>query len=103
MGIDDTEITREALRLQVEWICVGMFISAASVFITLTMFLKATYGRYHDGSIFGTIPGQISWLIMESPNIFVPLVIFYTYEKMVYLSTANLSLLAMFIIHYIQR
>ena len=75
----------------------------------VTLFISAPYGRYQAQKGWGwLIPPQIAWMLMESPNLFMPFVISYIYfgswdGGYRRLTLPNGFLFAMYQFHYIHR
>jgi len=90
---------------------ISLFILVLSllVFVLLLVLTPAPYGRYHNDLkkfiLSGDINGFIGWVVMESPNILVPLLILITCEDFNFASipSANWLLFGMFITHYSHR
>ncbi len=68
-------------------------------------FITAGYGRYSTPRNWGIrIKAKTAWLIMESPNLVIPIVTFlYTKSNNQTTGVINLILLSLYIIHYIHR
>ncbi|KAL2929418.1 Steroid 5-alpha-reductase DET2 [Bienertia sinuspersici] len=64
-------------------------------------FIQAPYGRHIRPSWGPTIPSWLSWFLMESPTIFLSLLI-YPFGRHVS-SFRSLSLLSIFLLHYFHR
>ena len=81
-----------------------MIVIGAVTFIACSV-ITAPYGRYSTDKGWGfLIPAKLSWFLMESPNLWMPVIIFnYFGSSDCFASIANKILLTMFIIHYIQR
>ena len=83
----------------------------ATAFLTfvVTMVISAPYGRYQATKGWGwLIPPQIAWMLMESPNLFMPLIISYIYlgswdGGYRHLTVSNGFLFGMYQFHYIYR
>jgi len=83
---------------------ISMIIIGTITFIACT-FITAPYGRYSTDKGWGfLLPSKLSWFLMESPNLWLPPII-YSYMGSIecFSSGPNKILLGMFIIHYIQR
>lgn len=82
-----------------------VMLCGALAFLCL-LFTPAPYGRYHGlrlFSIFGTVPGRLGWVLMESPNLFVPAAIALTGSSAILTKPVNFALLMMYILHYVYR
>lgn len=69
------------------------------------MLISAPYGRYSISKGWGPlVNARLSWTMMESPNLWMPLVV-YVYSPMhhLHMPVANKCLLFMFYLHYINR
>jgi len=65
---------------------------------------RAWYGRYTTNTGYGPlIPGKLSWMLQESPCVIVPLIFLYYANPACLGSPINMLIIAMFLIHYIQR
>ena len=77
----------------------------------LTSQITAPYGKFQASKGWGMlVPARLSWFIMESPNLFMPMVISYVYlgnwnscYQRLQLHPANMCLFAMYQFHYIHR
>ena len=83
----------------------------ATGFVTfiVTLFISAPYGRYQATKGWGwLIPPQIAWMLMESPNLFMPFIISFLYlgswdGGYRRLTVSNGFLFGMYQFHYIHR
>uniref|UniRef100_A0A7C9AD78 Steroid 5-alpha-reductase DET2 n=1 Tax=Opuntia streptacantha TaxID=393608 RepID=A0A7C9AD78_OPUST len=64
-------------------------------------FIQAPYGRHRRSGWGPTIPPWLAWFLMESPTVFFSLLI-YSFGQFA-LSFQSLSLLSVFLLHYIHR
>ena len=87
--------------------CMTMILVAIPTFLAL-LFIEAPYGRYSktNGSSWAgpLIPARVGWVVMESVNIWVILFVCYHYgvdefQK----SVANEVIIALFMLHYVNR
>lgn len=72
------------------------------------MVISAPYGRYSSSSGWGVlIPSKLGWILMESPNVWVSIVIFLLTSgqntSLAIESLPNIILLVLFLSHYIHR
>jgi hypothetical protein len=67
--------------------------------------ITAPYGRYSSEKGWGfLVPAKLSWFLMESPNLWLPPLIYaYHGTSDCLRSRPNMILFGMFIIHYIHR
>lgn len=84
-----------------------MIIVGAATYLALQI-IAAPYGRHSSSSWGPLIPARLSWMIMESPNLWMPFVIYWISSSQGSIPLTgnhlpNLALLAMFYIHYIHR
>ncbi len=85
-----------------------MIATGILTFFGLT-FLVAPYGRYQEeadswGVLFSIrVPARLAWFIQESPCILIPIYLLLQTSSSKLQIWANTILLAMFLIHYIQR
>ncbi|KAL9243447.1 hypothetical protein vseg_017333 [Gypsophila vaccaria] len=63
--------------------------------------LQAPYGRHSRGGWGPTLPSWLSWLLMESPSVFSTLAVFPHGRHSS--SPRSLSLLSLFLLHYLHR
>lgn len=88
-------------------------LSLSSIFMILIGFftylacniITAPYGRYSTDRGWGfLVPAKLSWFFMESPNLWIPLIVYrYLGTKKCCDGLPNKVLTGMFIMHYIQR
>jgi hypothetical protein len=86
-------------------------IGTAFFTIILTSYIAAPYGKFMLSQGWGTlIPARLAWFIMESPNLFMPMIISYVYlgswnagYQRLQLHSGNLWLFTMYQFHYIHR
>lgn len=74
--------------------------------LILLWITPAPYGRYHNFKWFSSfldIPGRIGWIVMESPNIWMPLVVYMLYPCRYLTNLPNKVLFSLYIIHYLYR
>mmetsp|Transcript_17172 Transcript_17172/g.55164 ORF Transcript_17172/g.55164 Transcript_17172/m.55164 type:complete len:266 (+) Transcript_17172:3-800(+) len=88
-------------------LCWIIIISGAFTLVTLLLGITAPYGRYSTQHGWGPlVPARVAWMVMESPNLYISAFFFYfaadRNEEAVG-STTNRILLAMFVLHYINR
>eukprot|EP01039_Chlorochromonas_danica_P003165 gene3165-3465_t len=85
----------------------AMFYCGFATF-ALLLLLRVPYGRYSTAKGWGPLlPAWLAWMVMESPNLWIPILIYYSRQSV---STnfpgnqrANQVLLTLFLIHYLQR
>lgn len=83
------------------YIQLGFLSSDIFIFITL-FFIDAYYGRFFNSfSLLPCIPCQLSWIIQESPCVFISLYFIITNIKLI--SLMNVLVLLPFLLHYIHR
>ena len=84
-----------------EW---GMLCTALVIFFT-TLVVKAPYGRYTTQKGWGPLlPAKLAWFFMESPNLWIPGVVYVHYANEACANNPyNNKLIAMFVLHYINR
>ena len=82
----------------------AMIITAMATFVT-TLAISAPYGRYSTAKGWGPlIPAKTAWFFMESPNLWVPGIIYVHFSSASCASNPyNNRLIVMFLIHYINR
>ncbi|XP_067942189.1 3-oxo-5-alpha-steroid 4-dehydrogenase 1-like [Watersipora subatra] len=80
-------------------------LSFAIIFVLL--WIPAPYGRYYDTKVlnlhFKPINGRLSWVLMEAPNLIVPLFLIAIPSSDIVMLPANFILFGMFTCHYIHR
>eukprot|EP00742_Colponemidia_sp_Colp-10_P000523 GILJ01000569.1.p1 GENE.GILJ01000569.1~~GILJ01000569.1.p1 ORF type:complete len:273 (+),score=19.96 GILJ01000569.1:37-819(+) len=83
-------------------VCYGMIVFSVACLVAL-LITVAPYGRYSPGKGI-LINSRVSWILMESPNLIVPIA-FYFYPCGLKMSRnpVNFLLLSMFVLHYIHR
>ncbi len=78
---------------------IGIFIAAAATSLIL-LFVRAPYGRYTRAGWGPRISARFAWIIMESPAVFLILILYLTGTK----KTAPLTLfILLWQVHYIYR
>ena len=82
----------------------AMIVTALATFVT-TLVISAPYGRYSTAKGWGPlIPAKLAWFFMESPNLWIPGIIYVHYSDAECASNPyNNRLIMMFLIHYINR
>jgi hypothetical protein len=88
-----------------------VFWSSAALFATgvVTFFgcsiLAAPYGKYAvaSGQWGPLVPAKIAWIVMESPNLWVPLLVYLFGSDTLILNPVNQVLLFCFLLHYTNR
>ncbi len=82
-----------------------MLASGALTLVSL-FFVSAPYGRYNGSmpswSILPLLPARLAWVIMETPNLWVYVLVFLN-DGVLCNSMPNTILLCLFIGHYINR
>ena len=87
-------------------------LSCSSVAMVWTAFITfiaclcipAPYGRYSKSKGWGyLISAPIAWFIMESPNLWMPFVVYFSLNIERNLNFCNKILLSLYYIHYINR
>ena len=70
-----------------------------------TLLIKAPYGRYSTDKGWGVLlPARLSWFLMESPNLWVTMIVGLHFSNpQCTASTANMVLVGMFVLHYTNR
>ncbi len=77
--------------------------SGLGAFVTLLDF-PAPYGRHTRAVGWGPlVPARRAWIIMESPNVLVSLVLWQVGDATCKASPANRALLGLFFLHYLNR
>jgi hypothetical protein len=86
------------------WLQFGMIGTAVLTFIA-TMTINAPYGRYSVSKGWGPLlPARFAWFFMESPNLFIPMVVYLHYATpRCAQNYSNNILLCMFVMHYVNR
>ena len=85
------------------WLSVAMLVTALLTFVA-TSFIAAPYGRYSTSRGWGALlPAGAAWAVMESPNLWVPLLVHRLYGSRVLGHLPNMLLLSMFYVHYVNR
>lgn len=81
-----------------------MILTGIITFVTC-MIIVAPYGRYSKKKGWGILlPARIAWIIMESPNLWVPLLIYnFGGQKCYIQDRTSIILLGCFFVHYINR
>lgn len=69
------------------------------VFLEIALNFKATYGRYNTSN--SGISARLAWFIQELPSFVVPCYLLYYHQSS--LSTVNVVIVGLFLIHYFQR
>lgn len=93
------------LRLNLERSSTAM-IALATLLIPLLTMIRAPYGKHAARGYGPPIPARAAWLIMEIPNVIVPLLFFLSRHitpMPAIHSVANRSLLLFFLAHYTHR
>eukprot|EP00301_Raphidiophrys_heterophryoidea_P000207 c10107_g1_i2.p1 GENE.c10107_g1_i2~~c10107_g1_i2.p1 ORF type:complete len:274 (-),score=40.16 c10107_g1_i2:500-1321(-) len=91
------------------WICASLLVFFASVMIPLALgTVVAPYGRYEQIKVPGvssgpSIPPRLGWIVQESPTLIFSAFLLLTADERVYTNPANIILVALFVIHYINR
>ena len=83
---------------------VSMIIIGAVTFIACSI-ITAPYGRYSTDKGWGfLVPAKFSWFLMESPNLWIPPIIYFLFGSADCMnSRPNKVLLGMFFTHYFHR
>lgn len=83
---------------------ISMIITGLITFITC-LIIVAPYGRYSKRKGWGVLlPAKLAWILMESPNIWVPIFIFrYGGIECHVRDHVNAILLGCFLLHYVNR
>lgn len=105
----------QAVVDRIETISLGITLVGLVNFVTLS-FIPAPYGRYYDyfyqttkqsfarrWAFTTTVPGRLGWILMESPNLALPLLVVLYLPVHNYLPVANITLLCTFLLHYLYR
>ena len=74
------------------------------LFLIIVSFIRLPYGRYYDTNL--QLKGRITWFIMESPSIIIPLYLMHTFkDNRVFLTFFDLKTfyLIPFLVHYCHR
>ena len=81
-----------------------MIVAGATTFIACSI-IAAPYGRYNTAKGWGfLVPAKLSWFLMESPNLWMPPLVYGCIGSADRLnSKQNKFLLGMFLLHYFQR
>ena len=82
-----------------------ILISPATLLVLL-LITPAPYGRYHNYKWFSSvqdISGRLGWLVMESPNIWVPALVIWIYPCRFTSNLPNMVLMSLYLIHYFYR
>eukprot|EP01041_Mallomonas_annulata_P003590 gene3590-7134_t len=81
----------------------SMMLTSIVTFISCLV-KSAPYGRYSSQKGWGyLINGPLAWFIMESPNLWMPVLICNLYQANAMLNLPNKVLLGYFVIHYLHR
>lgn len=89
----------------VQQLSLGLILFGVIAYIAL-QFVSAPYGRYHDKKLMSfecSVPGKLGWLIMESPNLIIPLALIVSHGIGHLSNMSNTVLLSLYIIHYLYR
>jgi hypothetical protein len=79
-----------------------MIATGAVTYVACT-YITAPYGRHVKKKGWGVmVPARLSWFVMESPNLLVPLCM-YGYRALDDFSYVKWILLSLFLMHYVQR
>ena len=90
----------------VDFVTFSIILLSVPIYVILRYISVAPFGRYANEGVFRLdikVPGIIGWVIMESPNIIVPVVFYH------HLSSTNLGfevnryLLGLYFTHYLYR
>ena len=83
---------------------ISMVVVGAVTFIACSI-ITAPYGRYSTDKGWGfLVPAKLSWFLMESPNLWMPVIIYYYLGSTeCFASRPNNILLIMFMTHYFHR
>ena len=80
-----------------------MLVTATLTFVG-TSFITAPYGRYSTSKGWGPLlPARAAWMVMESPNLWVPMLLAVLKEDTLQRTFPNRVLLSLFFVHYIHR
>jgi hypothetical protein len=80
----------------------SMIATGAVTYVACT-YITAPYGRHVEKKGWGVmVPARLSWFVMESPNLSIPL---YMYSRGLLddFSSVKWILLSLFLMHYVQR
>ncbi|KAF8397346.1 hypothetical protein HHK36_016259 [Tetracentron sinense] len=78
----------------------SLFLIAPPTFISLR-FLQAPYGKHYRSGWGPTIPASLAWFLMESPTVWLTLLIFpFGHHRS---NPKALTLISIFLLHYIHR
>ena len=82
----------------------AMIATGIVTFVT-TLAIKAPYGRYSADKGWGVLlPARMAWFVMESPNLWISMIVGLHYSNAKCLSSrANTLLLGLFLLHYVNR
>lgn len=85
------------------WLSALMLLTATLTFVA-TSFITAPYGRYSTSKGWGPLlPARVSWMVMESPNLWVPIVLHLLRADTLLSHLVNRILISLFFVHYVHR
>ena len=94
---------RQELEDLVHWSSVAMIVTGLVTFVAC-MLISAPYGRYTTSKGWGVqIPAKLAWILMESPNLWMPIVIYVYLSSQFIITLPSCVLLCMFVSHYVNR
>lgn len=106
-----TPIIREGVGVIIYYSAYLMLIMALVTFLALTLWTTAPYGKFTANKGWGMLlPAKICWMIMESPNLWNSLFIYFLSEayfgaelRLPIYSLTNQWLLSLYLLHYVNR